>query len=77
MALYEKQLERVVKEIDKQGLDALLVAPSEDLVFLIGHSPSLCARFQGLFITKNGDYFYICNLLTYGEMSKELPNKEV
>ena len=77
MALNEKQLERVVREINKQNLDALLVAPSEDLVFLLGHSPLLCQRFQGLFITKDGNYFYVCNLLTYDEMVAELPNKQV
>ena len=77
MALNESQLNRVVKEINKQNLDALLVAPSEDLVFLLGHSPLLCARFQGLFIKSDGDYFYVCNLLTYDEMLNELPNKQV
>jgi len=77
MALMQHQLDRVVKEINRKNLDGLLVAPSEDLVFLVGRSPLLCERFQGLFILPNGDYFYVCNLLTADEMREVLPNRQV
>lgn len=69
--------DRLVKEIERQGLDAMLIAPSPDLGFLIGHVPLFCLRFQGLFVTKEGDYFYVCNLLTADEMREVLPNKKV
>lgn len=67
----------VVQQIGKQDLDAMLIAPSADLTFLIGHEPMFCLRFQGLFITRGGDYFYVCNLLTVDEMREALPNKKV
>lgn len=69
--------DKLVLEIKRQNLDAMLIAPSADLSFLIGHSPLFCLRFQGLFVTKEGDYFYVCNLLTADEMRALLPNKKV
>lgn len=69
--------EKLVSEIEKQELDGMLIAPSADLSFLIGHTPLFCLRFQGLFVTREGDYFYICNLLTADEMREILPNKKV
>lgn len=77
MAFDQKRLDQAVAQIGKTGLDALLVAPSEDLAFVLGHSPYLCERFQGLFILPDGDYFYICNLLTADEMKAVLPNGQV
>ena len=70
-------LDRLVQEIRKADLDAMLVAPSEDLLFLTGHNPIFCERFQGLFVTAEGDYFYVCNLLTKEEMEAVLPNRKV
>lgn len=69
--------DKLVAEIGKKGMDAMLIAPSPDLAFLIGHMPLFCLRFQGLFVTKEGDYFYVCNLLTADEMREVLPNKKV
>ena len=43
-------LERLADEVRREGLDAILVAPSEDLLFITGHSPLFCERFQGLFV---------------------------
>lgn len=77
MAFDESRLARVARHVRKTGLDALLVAPSEDLAFILGHSPYLCERFQGLFILPDGDYFYICNLLTADEMKEVLPSSQV
>lgn len=70
-------LKKVAKEVKREGLDAILIAPSGDLQFILGHVPLFCLRFQGLFITKEGDYFYLCNLLTADEMREVLPNKKV
>lgn len=50
---YEKTLE----SIRKNNLDAVLIVPSEELEFLLGFSPTICERFQGLFIMKNGVAF--------------------
>lgn len=69
--------DKLVAEIGNQGLDALLIAPSEDLLFIMGFYPIFCERFQGLFVTKEGNYFYVCNLLTAEEASEHLPNKKV
>lgn len=49
-------------------MDAMLVCPSEELVFLTGFSPMMCERFQGLFIKADGNCFYVCNLLYAGEL---------
>lgn len=70
-------LDKLVKEIQREGLDAILIAPSEDLLFLTGHNPIFCERFQGLFVKPDGSYFYVCNLLTKEEMEKVLPNGNV
>lgn len=70
-------LERLADEVRREGLDAILVAPSEDLLFITGHSPLFCERFQGLFVKADGSYFYVCNLLTREEMEDILPNRRV
>lgn len=69
--------DRLVKEIQARKLDAILIAPSQDLRFLIGFVPMLCLRFQGLFITREGNYFYICNVLTKDEILPYIPNGQV
>lgn len=69
--------DRLVKEIQVRKLDAILIAPSQDLRFLIGFVPMLCLRFQGLFITREGNYFYICNVLTKDEILPYIPNGQV
>lgn len=68
----EEYLDRLVKLINEKNYDAAFIAPSEDMEFLLGHSPSLCERFQGLFATNKGEYFYICNLLTVNEIKEVL-----
>lgn len=73
----EYYFNKLVAEINNVGLDALLIAPSEDLLFIMDFFPIFCERFQGLFVTKEGDYFYICNLLTEAEAAEYLPNKKV
>ena len=70
-------LNKMAEEVRREGLDAILIAPSEDLLFITGHNPIFCERFQGLFVKADGDYFYVCNLLTKDEMEAILPNKKV
>ena len=70
-------LERLAARVRQEGLDAILVAPSEDLLFITGHDPIFCERFQGLFVKADGSYFYVCNLLTKEEMEDILPNRRV
>lgn len=50
-----------------EGASALMVAPSPDMQFLTNSSPFLCERFQSLVVKDDGDFFYICNLLTVDE----------
>ena len=69
--------EKLVSLMNADGLDAILVCPSEELKFLMGFSPKMCERFQGLFIKSNGDYFYVCNLLYVGEMEHSIPDLRV
>lgn len=59
---------RLIDVIKKEDVDAIFITPSEEMKFLLGHSPSMGERFQGVFIKENGEYFYICNKLTVDEM---------
>ncbi len=53
----------------EQGLDAMLICPSEELKFFTGFTPTMCERFQGLFVKADGSLFYLCNLLYAGEIA--------
>ena len=64
---------KLTEEMQREGFDAVLVAPGEELEFLTGFSPMLCERFQGLFVKADGSCFYICNLLYEGEFRKAFP----
>lgn len=68
----KKYLDKLVTILNDKGMDALLVAPSEEMEFLMGHNTHLCERFQALIIKKDGTYFYICNLLTVAEVQAVL-----
>ena len=71
-------LNKLVELLKKNSIDAILVAPSEEMEFIVGHNTHLCERFQALIIQSNGNYFYICNLLTQDEMQEVLgPGKKV
>jgi Xaa-Pro dipeptidase len=69
--------DKTVEVINKNELDAMLIIPSEELEFLMDFSPSLCERFQGLFIKKSGEYFYFCNALTRDELEGYVPEDSV
>ena len=70
----EKYVNRLTDELTKEGMDAFLVCPGEEFKFLTGINPMLCERFQGLFLKKNGELFYICNLLYEEELKSALPD---
>jgi len=61
-------IDKLVSLMNGSGLDAVLVCPSEELKFLLGFSPMMCERFQGLFIKSDGSVFYLCNVLYTGEL---------
>lgn len=66
--LNRNAVEKLCEIMKERNLDAILTAPSNDLLFLMGESPWLCERFQGLFVKQNGECFYIVNLLSGGEV---------
>ena len=57
-------ISKVATQLQQDQVEALLIAPSNDLNFLVGHKPYLCERFQALVITAQEELFYICNQLT-------------
>ena len=60
-------IKKLANQLKKDDVAALLVAPSSDLIFLLGHKPYLCERFQALVVTAKEETFYICNRLTEAE----------
>lgn len=66
----EKYIQKLVQCISEAGLDAVMVCPGEEMKFLLGFSPMLCERFQGLFVKRSGEMFYICNLLYQEELQE-------
>lgn len=64
----KEYFDKLVTALKNKNIEAVLIAPSEELLFILGESPRICERFQGLFIKNDGDYFYICNTLTRDEM---------
>ncbi|MBS7527489.1 aminopeptidase P family protein [Fusibacter paucivorans] len=70
-------IDKLCRIMKTRHIDAMLIAPSEELQFLFGFLPFFCERFQGMFIKQNGDYFYFCNLLTRDEVLEILPSDKV
>ena len=70
-------IDKLVSLLKSSGLDAILVCPSEELNFLIGFSPMMCERFQGLFIKSDGSFFYLCNLLYKGEFKNRFSDLKI
>jgi len=60
-------IKKIAQQLKDDGVNALMVAPSPDLIFIVGHKPYLCERFQTLVITDKEETFYICNRLTEAE----------
>lgn len=69
----EKYMNKLVECIKQSGLDAVMVCPGEEMNFLLGFSPMMCERFQGLFVKADGEMFYICNLLYQEELREKMP----
>lgn len=68
----KKYLNELVKILQDKNMDAILIAPSKEMEFIMGYNTHLCERFQALIIKNDGTYFYICNLLTRDEIQAEL-----
>ena len=68
----EEYLNKLVEILKEKEIDAILIAPSEEMEFIMGHNTHLCERFQALIIKNDGNYFYICNLLTQDEIQSVL-----
>ena len=66
-------VEKLIAALPGTGLDAVLIAPGEELAFLFGISPMMCERFQGMFVKADGEIFYICNLLYKEQIAGGLP----
>ena len=66
--------EKLLALMRERRLDAVLICPSEELKFLVGFTPMMCERFQGLFLKNDGEFFYLCNLLYTAELESALPN---
>ncbi|MDW5300473.1 MAG: Xaa-Pro peptidase family protein [Sedimentibacter sp.] len=68
----KKYLDKLVNILQQKNMDAILIAPSEEMEFIMGHNTHLCERFQAIIIKNDGTYFYICNLLTVDEVQEVL-----
>ena len=79
MIVYMKKqhIDKLVTLMNAEGMDAVLVCPSEELKFLIGFSPMMCERFQGMFIKNDGDVFYLCNSIYTGELELVLNDTRI
>lgn len=73
----KRYLDKLIKILRIENLDAMLIVPSEELELILSGRPLLCERFQGLFIKSDGEYFYYCNLLTKDEMSQLIEKKAI
>lgn len=70
----KKYMDRLIDGMKDCKMEAVLVCPGEEFKFLMGFEPMFCERFQGLFVTKDGSYFYVCNLLYEDELKAALPD---
>ena len=69
-------ISKLITMLKDTPFDAVMICPGEEMKFFCGFSPMMCERFQGLFVTENGNVFYICNLL-YGDQIREELHHEV
>lgn len=66
--LNSQYIDKLISIMNDEKLDAMFIAPSEDLEFLMGFSPHMDERFQGLFITNDSKLFYIVPKLNREEV---------
>ncbi len=69
----EKLVKQLQDLLQKDGVGALLVAPGNDMKFLLGGTSLLCERFQALVVPAQGAPFYICNALHTDEVTSMVP----
>lgn len=72
--LNKKYLEKLIALMNEVSIDAMFIAPSEDLEFLMEFSPHMDERFQGLFVTNDNRLFYIVPQLNREEIQGVLGN---
>ncbi|MBB6217452.1 Xaa-Pro aminopeptidase [Anaerosolibacter carboniphilus] len=72
--LNEKYIVKLAGIMEMEKMDAVYIAPSEELEFLMGFSPHMDERFQGLFVTKEKNLFYIVPKLNEEEIQDILKN---
>ena len=70
-------VKEVAAKLREDGVSALMVAPSADLTFLVGHNPYLCERFQAMIVKDDETVFYICNMLTEEEAKDFMDGNKV
>jgi len=70
-------IDKLVSLMKDNNLDAILTCPSEEMKFLLGFSPMMCERFQGLFIKNDGNIFYVCNKLYTGEIKHAINDLKI
>lgn len=67
-----KFFNKLLSVMKKDDVAAMLIAPSSDLEFLMGFSPHMDERFQGLFVLNDGRYFYVVPKLNREEIANVL-----
>ena len=70
-------IKKLAGQLRDDGVDAIVVAPGGDLRFLLGHSPHLCERFQGMFIKSDETLFYFCNTLYEDEFIGQMDGEPI
>lgn len=70
-------VKKLVQLLKQDGVNALLVAPGDDMRFLLGDAPMLCERFQALCVTAEGRMSYLCNALYGDEIAGLIPGGEI
>jgi len=68
----KNRINKLAQQLKTNNLSGMLICPSEDMLFLTGFTPKMCKRFQALFVTDNGESFFICNLLYKDEVENAL-----
>ena len=63
--------ESLIELMNQKGIDAMMIAPSQELRFLAGFTVYLDERFQAMLLTGKEEAFYICNLLSRDEVAEQ------
>ena len=70
-------INKIAKQLKEDGVACLMIAPNQEMKYIIGSKPYLCERFQALFIKDDGDFFYFCNALTHDEATDFMEGHDV